>query len=130
LNSQTKKPWTDQQIDESVAKILQYGVASAATVVSIGMALYLVKPDNKLLELHQIMGNPISLRNYLDLSTYLQMNQEQGIILLGLAILVATPIVRVVFSVYAFAKQRDYVYVTITLVVVAILFYSFVGLKN
>jgi uncharacterized membrane protein len=38
--------------------------------------------------------------------------------------LIATPIARVMFSVYAFARQRDWLYVCFTLVVLALLVYS------
>jgi uncharacterized membrane protein len=131
LNSQTKakEAWTDQQIDDGVATILQYGVTSAAIIVSIGLALYLLKSNAQLPEIHRTAAQLIPLRSYLDLSHYLQKNTEESIILLGLSMLVATPIIRVMFSAYAFARQHDYVYVTITLIVTAILLYSIVGLK-
>ena len=44
----------------------------------------------------------------------------------GLLVLMATPVARVCFSVAAFAIQRDWVYVAITLLVLAILLYSLV----
>ena len=50
----------------------------------------------------------------------------RGIIQLGLLLLIATPIARVVFSVYAFARQRDRTYVLVTLVVLAVLLYSLI----
>jgi uncharacterized membrane protein len=43
---------------------------------------------------------------------------------IGLLILIATPIARVVFSIAAFGLERDRLYVGITLVVLAILTYS------
>jgi Protein of unknown function (DUF1634) len=46
------------------------------------------------------------------------------IIQLGLSLLVATPVARVIFSVAAFAPQRDWAYVVITLIVLAALGYS------
>jgi uncharacterized membrane protein len=47
-----------------------------------------------------------------------------GVIQLGLLLLVATPVARVIFSVFAFARQRDFTYVVLTLIVLAILLYS------
>ena len=46
---------------------------------------------------------------------------------LGLLFLIATPIVRVGFSVFAFARQKDRLYVAVTLTVLAILIYSLMG---
>ena len=45
----------------------------------------------------------------------------------GLLFLVATPIARVVFSVVGFIRQRDWLYVTITVAVLALLGYSLLG---
>jgi uncharacterized membrane protein len=49
---------------------------------------------------------------------------SRGLIQLGLLLLIATPVARVAFSVLAFAEQRDWLYVSITLVVLAVLVYS------
>jgi uncharacterized membrane protein len=47
-----------------------------------------------------------------------------GVIQVGLLLLIATPIARVVFCVIGFARQRDILYVAISSFVLAILFYS------
>ncbi len=49
----------------------------------------------------------------------------QAVIVLGLLLLIATPVARVAVSAVAFAKERDRTYVTITLVVLALLLVSF-----
>jgi uncharacterized membrane protein len=46
---------------------------------------------------------------------------------LGLIILVATPMARVVFSALAFAVGRDHLFLAMTLVVLALLVIGFVG---
>jgi uncharacterized membrane protein len=51
----------------------------------------------------------------------------RAIIQLGLLLLIATPVARVLFSAIAFAIEHDYMYVFITLVVLAILLYSLFG---
>jgi uncharacterized membrane protein len=48
----------------------------------------------------------------------------RGLIMLGLLILLATPVARVIFSTAAFALQRDYLYIAFTLIVLAVLMYS------
>jgi uncharacterized membrane protein len=42
-------------------------------------------------------------------------------------LLIATPVVRVAFSVVAFGMQRDRIYVPVTLIVLSILLYSLFG---
>ncbi len=46
---------------------------------------------------------------------------------MGLVILVATPVMRVAVSAYAFVRQRDWTYVVITLAVLAVLTYGLLG---
>jgi uncharacterized membrane protein len=43
---------------------------------------------------------------------------------LGILILIATPVARVAFSVFAFAEERDRMYVIVTLIVLALLLFS------
>jgi uncharacterized membrane protein len=43
---------------------------------------------------------------------------------LGLLLLIATPVARVAFSVIGFALEKDWMYVVITLIVLALLIYS------
>jgi uncharacterized membrane protein len=49
------------------------------------------------------------------------------LIQLGILALVATPVIRVLFSVLAFAVQRDRLYVPVTMIVLAILLYGLFG---
>lgn len=51
----------------------------------------------------------------------------RGLIQLGLLLLIATPIARVTFSVFAFFYQRDGKYVVFTLIVLGLLLYSLLG---
>jgi uncharacterized membrane protein len=46
------------------------------------------------------------------------------VIMLGLLLLVATPVARVVFSVAGFLRERDFLYVVLTLIVLAVLLSS------
>ena len=49
----------------------------------------------------------------------------QAIVALGLVILIATPIMRVAISLVGFGIERDYVYATISAIVLALLMLSF-----
>lgn len=48
----------------------------------------------------------------------------RGFIMAGLILLIATPVARVVFSVVAFLREGDHVYVAVTATVLAILLFS------
>ena len=45
----------------------------------------------------------------------------------GVLLLIATPVVRVAFSVFAFALEKDRMYVIFTLIVLSVLMYSLLG---
>ena len=49
---------------------------------------------------------------------------SRGLIQLGLLLLIAVPVTRVIFSVVVFALQRDRTYVVVTLIVLAVLLYG------
>ena len=53
--------------------------------------------------------------------------RARGLIQLGLLLLIATPVARVAFSVFAFARQHDRTYVVVTLIVLSILIFSLAG---
>ena len=48
----------------------------------------------------------------------------RGLIQLGVLLLIATPVARVAFSVYVFARQRDRLYIVVTLAVLVLLLLS------
>jgi uncharacterized membrane protein len=56
--------------------------------------------------------------------TAVTLERRRSLIQLGLLVLIATPILRVAFSGYVFARQGDRTYVVITLIVLVTLLYS------
>jgi len=53
----------------------------------------------------------------------------RGIIQLGLLLLIATPVARVAYLVYAFARQKDRLYSAVALIVLLLLAYGLAGGK-
>jgi uncharacterized membrane protein len=99
----------------------------AAVVVFGGGALYLIRHGVTSPDYRVFHGEPADLRSVSGVVTEALSLQGRGIIQLGLLLLIAMPIVRVAFSVFAFAQQRDRTYVIVTLVVLAVLLYSLLG---
>jgi len=52
-----------------------------------------------------------------------------GFIQLGLLLLILTPIARVIFSIAGFAKEKDFLYVAVTTIVLILLLFSLAGGK-
>jgi uncharacterized membrane protein len=99
-------------------------VLIAAAVLAIGGAMYLCNNGMKPAEHRIFHGEPADLDSPLGVIRDALHLQSQGVIQLGILLLIATPVARVVFTVFAFAKQKDVTYVVITLFVLCVLLYS------
>ncbi len=120
----TRSGWTDQQVDQFLGNLLRAGVMLAAVTVLAGGVLYLARHGTDPADYRVFRGEPADLRSPLGIVTDALALQGRGLIQLGLLLLMATPVARVAFSVYAFARQRDATYVAATLIVLALLLYS------
>ncbi len=116
--------WTDQRVDEIIGNLLRVGVIAAAAVVLSGGALYLVRHGATMPAYGVFHGEPAYLRGVSGILSAARALDGPGLIQLGLLVLLATPVARVAFSVFAFALQRDRTYVVVTLIVLAVLLYS------
>ena len=105
--------WTDQQVDQIVGNLLRVGVIVAAAVVLAGGALYLAQHGQTTPDYRVFHGEPAYLRGISGIVSDARARHGRGLILLGLLLLLATPIARVAFSVLAFALQRDRTYVVV-----------------
>ncbi len=122
-----KRRWTDEEVELLVGALLRTGVVVSAGVVLLGGAIFLlhswaVAPDYRVFR-----GEPSDLRSVTGILKGAVALHGRSLIQLGLLFLIATPIARVAFSAVAFFKQRDYVYVWITLTVLAVLLWSLAG---
>jgi uncharacterized membrane protein YfcA/uncharacterized membrane protein len=99
--------------------ILQVGVLLSAGIITIGMLLLPTRPGG--LSIHRLLNFPQTLSQ---VGAGLLIVRPQAIIVLGLLVLIATPVVRVAVSIVAFALERDRTYVVITSLVLAILLFS------
>lgn len=115
---------TDQRLDEALGHLLRAGVLLAAVVVLAGGAAYLAHHWRDQADYHTFHEEAQSLRHPVGIVREALARQEAGVIQLGLLLLIATPIARVVFTVFAFGKKRDWTYVIITLIVLGFLLFS------
>ena len=106
-------------ISSIIGWILQMGVMLSAGIILIG--LLMLPFYGKGLSLSELLTFP---RTFSQIWSGLWVLQPESIIALGLLLLIATPVLRVVTSVVVFALERDKKYVIITLMVLAILLSS------
>ncbi len=102
------------KIELVIGQVLRIGVITSAIVILIGLALALVTGKTGYptgvfpTSFSAIFQGTAALRPF-------------AITMLGLFLLILTPVLRVVVSIYAFAKENDKLYVWITTLVLLIL---------
>jgi uncharacterized membrane protein len=119
--------WTDERLEYVLGTVLRWGVVSAALVVALGAVVFLARHGFEPPLYHVFHGEPSDLRTVPGIFQDVAGGRGRGLIQLGLLLLIATPVARVVLSIIAFALQRDRRYVLITTIVLVILLYSLFG---
>jgi uncharacterized membrane protein len=124
----------DQRLEVAIAMLLRTGVVIAAVLVAIGGVMALRHPEATVPN-YRIFYAPgaasaapanTAMHSIAGVFRHLRDGSGASIIALGLLVLIATPIARVVFAVVGFAREHDSLYTVISLIVLAILVFSLV----
>jgi len=111
----------DKRLERVISNLLRTGVLLSGLVVLLGGILYMVRYGNNPVAYAQFHGES---EIYWSLSAILKPVSElksRSIIQLGLLLLIATPVARVVFCLVGFAFERDWTYVAISAGVLIVL---------
>ena len=122
MGENTTKEITNEQhgiedVELAVSKLLRIGVLISGTIITIGLFLFLITgksgyPGHSFpTKFGDILHGLFALKSY-------------AIILTGLFLLILTPIFRVFVSIFVFWKEKDRMYVIITMIVFIILMIS------
>lgn len=120
----TSQRFDDRRMEAVMGRLLQFGVLLASTVVAIGGVLYAKTRGYGAVRYSTFVCRPTNLRHPMELIRNIATGDPAAIIQLGVLLLVATPIARVVFAVIGFAVERDRLYVAISLFVLAVLMFG------
>ena len=115
---------TDQKLEIAIGRMLQIGVLLAATVVLIGGVLYLRQETGLRPDYSHFTGVAERFRSPAEIVPNALHGRARSIIQLGLLLLIATPIARVILAAVGFLIERDRLYVCVSLLVLAVLLYS------
>ncbi len=122
-----KNGMSDEKIDQIIGNLLRIAVILSAVFVITGAVIYLMRHGAEMPDYGVFAGVPKNLRGLREIIESAWQIRSVGIIQLGLLLLIATPVARVLFSVFAFLIQRDYMYVVFTLIVLSVLLLSITG---
>jgi uncharacterized membrane protein len=117
----------DQKMDAIMGILLRSGVVLAAAIVLVGGILFLMRHKTPVTDYHIFSGEPSDLRTISGIFSDVKAFRARGLIQLGLLVLIATPVARVVFSLFAFIYQKDWKYAVFTAIVLGLLLYSLLG---
>ncbi len=114
---------TDKRIDDLMGLLLRTGVITAASLVLAGGIVFLLRHPAPM-SYRTFHGEPQDYRSVFGIIHDAKSLTGRGLIQLGLLLLIATPVARVTFSVFAFLYERDWKYVVFTLIVLGLLLFS------
>jgi uncharacterized membrane protein len=113
------------RLEIAMSYMLRAGVGVAALLVLAGGILYLAQSSGPLPDYHHFHG---AAGEYEQVGTILFRAlhlESTSLIELGLLLLIATPIGRVVLGVVGFGLQKDWLYTAVSAIVLAVLLFSF-----
>ena len=119
----------DEQIQNTLARVMLSGVVVAASIMGAGLIWFLATHDGLPPGDHIFSGEPKYLENPVSMIRRAFEPGEDGhrrsMIMIGVVLLLINPVVRVAFAAFGFAAQRDRLYSKISLLVLAVLLFSF-----
>ena len=114
----------DQHLEKLIGQLLRTGVLLAAAVVLCGGILYLIQHQSRRVDYKTFSPGTEELRTLPGIVKIAGRLDSEGLIQFGLLVLIATPIARVIMAAVGFQLQKDYVYVVVSLIVLAVLLFS------
>jgi len=103
--------WSDQEIEVRMGGLLRWGVIIASLTMLIGAILYLTAN----------WSQPADYAHFRPAAPIQWALHGNALVRIGIFLLIATPVGRVIFAVYAFHRQHDKLYFWISLTVLALL---------
>lgn len=119
-----------RRVELVISTLLRTGVVVSLTLIVVGTVITFVRHPEYLSSptaLEHLTEPGAAFAHTLD-QVWFGMKELQGeaVVTSGLLLLIATPVIRVAVSIFAFVYQRDRNYTLITLVVLCLLLLSFV----
>ncbi len=123
-----KKHIGDRDLAMFIAKIMRWGVIAAITFTATGGIIFLLRHSGQTFDhRHYITVDHSIITIFRDTFTGIFNGNGRSFIMLGILVLFATPVIRVIFSLIGFILEKDRLYIVITSVVLAIIFISISG---
>ncbi len=120
----TNTSFKEKDMQSIIGWILRAGVFISMAIVFLGGILYIYRHGHTTADYHTFKGVPDFVHNASGIINGIFTFRGRAIIQAGIILLIATPVIRVIFSAIGFVLEKDYLYVGITLIVLLIIFSS------
>jgi uncharacterized membrane protein len=114
----------DRRLEIIIGNLLRVGVLLAAALVFAGGIAYLAAHHHDHTGFQSFTPDGPSMRTVQGIVASAAHLNSEGLMQLGLLLLIATPVARVIMAVFGFALERDWLYMVVSLIVLAVLLAS------
>jgi uncharacterized membrane protein len=117
----------DTDMQAVIGWILRAGVLVSMSVIFIGGVIYLYRHGQTHVDYSKFVGVPDFVSNPGAIIHGVFTLRGRAIIQAGIILLIATPVIRVIFSAIGFIMEKDYLYTAITVLVLFIILASMIS---
>lgn len=119
-----KHYFADKDIQVILGTLLRTGVIASMTIVFIGAVIYLSVYAGEKVDYSHFSSSKTPYSSIPAIFHGLSTLDSKAIIQFGTLLLIFTPVTRIVFSIFSFLIERDYLYVLIGLFVLCVILIS------
>jgi uncharacterized membrane protein len=114
----------DKDVQVILGTLLRVGVIASMTVVFLGGLIYLISEHGNVVDYREFNAGKSGMLSVAAVYLGVMHGDGAAIIQLGTLLLIFTPVARVVFSIFSFLIERDYLYVLIGSIVLVVILIS------
>ncbi|MFD0939659.1 DUF1634 domain-containing protein [Pedobacter boryungensis] len=124
MSRQIKHYLGDKDVQVILGTLLRVGVIVSTSVVLIGGIIFLLSHTHQAISYTDFKPEEAKFSSVAEIFKGLKALDGLAIIQFGVLLLIFTPIARVVFSIFSFLMEKDYMYVLIGIIVLCVIITS------
>ncbi|WP_316771564.1 DUF1634 domain-containing protein [Pedobacter frigiditerrae] len=124
MSNKIKHYLGDKDVQLILGTLLRIGVLVSTAIVIIGGVVFLSTQKNQTVSFQNFNPEQANFSSVAKIFTGLKAMDGLAIIQFGVLLLIFTPIARVVFSIFSFLMEKDYMYVVIGIIVLCVIITS------
>ena len=119
-----KHYFADKDVQIILGTLLRVGVILSTSIVLLGGIIFMSTHANQVVSFKNFKAEDAKFSSIGDIFLGLRTFDGLAIIQFGVLLLIFTPIARIVFSIFSFLMEKDYMYVLIGIIVLCVIITS------